>query len=216
MKLVRLKFAIKVFLMLFILFTSKSYSTIHNVSVSNFQFSPPNLNVTVGDTVKWNWVSGFHTTTCNGTSGTTRPSGAAAWNADISSGSPTFSYVVTVPGSYHYVCLPHAPEMAGNINADPSGISQLTEIVNGYELSQNFPNPFNPATNIKFSIPSAAFVKLSVFNNSGKTVETLVNEKLMSGTYQVDWNAVNLPSGVYFYKLETDNFINVRKMLLVK
>ena len=196
--------------------STKSYSTTFNVTAANFAFSPANINVTVGDTVKWTRTSGSHTTTCDGSNGTTRPSGAAPWNADLDAGSPTFTYVIRVAGTYHYVCEPHAPDMAGNINAVASSISQLTELVNSYELAQNFPNPFNPTTNIKFSIPTSSKVVLTIYNSMGKEVESLVNEKLNQGSYQVDWNAVNFSSGIYYYKIQTDGFIQTRKMLLIK
>lgn len=196
--------------------TNISYSTIRNVMVSNFSFSPASINATVGDTIKWTWSNGGHTTTCNGTNGTTRPAGASPWNSDINSGSPTFTYVIRVAGLYHYVCEPHAPDMAGDINAVASSISQLTELVQSYELSQNFPNPFNPTTNIKFSIPNSSKVVLTVYNNTGMEVETLINENLNQGSYQVDWNAVNFTSGVYYYKIQAEGFIQTRKMLLIK
>ena len=63
--------------------------------------------------------------------------------------------------------------MAGNINAVASSITQITELVNSYELLQNYPNPFNPVTNIKFSIPNSSVVTLKIFNNMGQEVETL-------------------------------------------
>lgn len=205
-----------IFVSLILLSSAKSYSTTFNVTAANFSFSPANINVTVGDTIKWTRTSGSHTTTCDGTNGTTRPSGAAPWNSDLNSGSPTFTYVIRVAGLYHYVCEPHAPDMAGDINAVASSISQLTELVQSYELSQNFPNPFNPSTNIKFSIPNSSKVVLTIYNNTGKEVETLVNENLNQGSYQVDWNAVNFTSGVYYYKIQADGFIQTRKMLLIK
>ena len=201
---------------LMLIISTKSYSTTINVTAANFVFTPANINVTVGDTVKWTRTSGSHTTTCDGSNGTTRPSGAAPWDADLDAGSPTFTYVIRVAGTYHYVCDPHAPDMAGNINAVASSISQLTELVNSYELAQNFPNPFNPVTNIKFSLPNSSKVVLTIYNSMGKEVETLVNEKLNQGSYLVDWNAVNFSSGVYYYKIQTDGFIQTRKMLLIK
>ncbi len=85
-----------------------------------------------------------------------------------------------------------------------------------YSLSQNFPNPFNPATKIKFSIPDNAFAKLVIYDALGKEVETLVNEQLNAGSYESDWNASNFPSGVYYYKLTTDNFIQTKRMVLLK
>lgn len=83
------------------------------------------------------------------------------------------------------------------------GINQInSEVPDKFSLSQNYPNPFNPATNIKFQIPQSGFVKLTVFDVLGKEVQTLVNEHLKPGTYEVDFNGENLPSGVYYYKLE--------------
>ncbi|MBK8549813.1 MAG: T9SS type A sorting domain-containing protein [Ignavibacteria bacterium] len=197
--------------------TTASYSVTHNVAATSGNiFSPANISVSVGDTIKWTRTGGSHTTTCNGSEGSTRPSGAPAWNAPLTSASPTFIYVIQVAGMYHYVCEPHAPDMAGNINAVASSITQLTEIVRSYELSQNFPNPFNPVTNINFSIPNSSNVVLKVFNNMGQEIETLVNEKLNAGSYQVDWNAVNYTSGIYYYKIQTEGFIETRKMLLIK
>ena len=85
-----------------------------------------------------------------------------------------------------------------------------------FKLYQNYPNPFNPNTNMKFDIPKSSFVKMVIYNALGKEVATLVNEKLYAGSYEVDWNGSGYPSGVYFYKLETDDFVNVKKMLMIK
>ncbi len=85
-----------------------------------------------------------------------------------------------------------------------------------YSLAQNYPNPFNPSTTINFSIPKSGIVKLVVYDIAGKVVSVLVNEQLNTGSYQYDFNASNISSGVYFYRLETDGFSDVKKMLLVK
>ncbi len=105
---------------LFALAAISANGTIHTVSVSNFQFSPASVtNVLVGDTMRWVWVSGNHTTTDNPLSqpGTSLPEGAATWDAIISAGSPSFDYRVVVAGVYNYWCKPHAPEMAGSFTA---------------------------------------------------------------------------------------------------
>jgi hypothetical protein len=83
-------------------------------------------------------------------------------------------------------------------------------------LSQNYPNPFNPTTNIKFQITNNKFVILKVYDNLGKEVRTLVQQELKAGYYIVNFNAENLPSGVYFYKLTADGFSDVKKMALIK
>ncbi len=85
-----------------------------------------------------------------------------------------------------------------------------------YSLSQNYPNPFNPATSIKFDIPKNDFVTLKVYDMLGREISTLVNEKLNAGTYSADWNASQFPSGVYFYRLQTDSYTEVKKMILTK
>lgn len=85
-----------------------------------------------------------------------------------------------------------------------------------YSLGQNYPNPFNPMTKVKFEIPNSGFVKLKVYDVQGREVAVLVNEQLNQGTYEVDWNALNYPGGVYFYKLTSDGFSDAKRMVLVK
>ena len=85
-----------------------------------------------------------------------------------------------------------------------------------FSLSHNYPNPFNPKSNIKFQIAKLSSVKLIVFDVLGREISTLVNEKLTPGTYQVEWDGSNYPSGMYFYKLITENYTETRKMVLVK
>ncbi|MEO8211324.1 MAG: YCF48-related protein [bacterium] len=89
-------------------------------------------------------------------------------------------------------------------------------IPNDFSLSQNYPNPFNPTTNINFSIPKSSFVTLKVYDMLGKEVASLVNENLNPGSYYFDFNAANLTSGIYFYKLTTLNFTDIKKMTLLK
>lgn len=80
----------------------------------------------------------------------------------------------------------------------------------------NFPNPFNPSTKINFTIPSDGFVRLSVFDISGKKIKTLLNEFRLAGNYSISFDGSNLSSGIYFYKLETNEFVQTKKMTLVK
>ncbi|MBI5729940.1 MAG: T9SS type A sorting domain-containing protein [Ignavibacteriales bacterium] len=95
-------------------------------------------------------------------------------------------------------------------------VEKLDEIPTGYELSQNYPNPFNPTTNIKFSIPEQGFVSLKIYNTLGQEVATLLNEYKSAGTYQVDFNAAKLSSGMYVYTLSSGNYRISKKMLLMK
>jgi hypothetical protein len=85
-----------------------------------------------------------------------------------------------------------------------------------FSLYQNFPNPFNPSTKIRYSVPQLSQVQINVFDVLGNKIETLVNEVKPLGTYEIIWNAANLPSGVYFYKLQTAYYSIVKKMSLTK
>lgn len=100
---------------------------------------------------------------------------------------------------------------------NPVGIQTISnEMPDKFELSQNYPNPFNPMTNINFSIPRAGYVKLVVFDPLGKGVAELVNGQYTPGSYKVDFDASQLSSGTYFYRLEADGFTYVKKMVLIK
>jgi hypothetical protein len=91
-----------------------------------------------------------------------------------------------------------------------------SEIPTEYNLEQNYPNPFNPITTIQFSLPEQSFVRLEVFNALGEKVSTLVSEELNAGNYKHEWNAENLSSGIYFYRMNTDKFSEIKKMILLK
>lgn len=97
------------------------------------------------------------------------------------------------------------------------GIHSINEeIPSSYSLSQNYPNPFNPSTNIGFRIADFGLVRLTIFDISGRQISELVNKELKQGNYEVNWNAENISSGIYFYKLETGKFTETKKMILIK
>ena len=98
----------------------------------------------------------------------------------------------------------------------PIGIHQISTIVKEYSLNQNYPNPFNPNTKINFTIPKTEAVFLNVYDILGRQVKSLVNETLTQGEYQVDFDAKNLSSGMYYYSLRAGDFVSVKKMVLVK
>ncbi|MBK6915048.1 MAG: T9SS type A sorting domain-containing protein [Ignavibacteriales bacterium] len=85
-----------------------------------------------------------------------------------------------------------------------------------YFLSDNYPNPFNPNTSISYSIPENAFVTLKIYDVLGNEVVVLINEQKESGNYQIDFNASELSSGIYYYTLTAGNFTSTKKMILVK
>jgi hypothetical protein len=91
-----------------------------------------------------------------------------------------------------------------------------TADIKEYALNSNYPNPFNPTTQISYQLPENSFVNLIVYNAIGQKVAELVNQNQISGKYSVQFNAENLPSGVYIYKLQIDSFSDVKKMLLLR
>jgi photosystem II stability/assembly factor-like uncharacterized protein len=91
-----------------------------------------------------------------------------------------------------------------------------TEIPTECKLSQNYPNPFNPSTNISFDISSATLVKLSIYNILGMEVKVLADEYFSPGKYETQFNASDLPSGTYFYRLKAGDFVETKKMILIK
>ncbi|MDZ7764160.1 MAG: T9SS type A sorting domain-containing protein [Melioribacteraceae bacterium] len=85
-----------------------------------------------------------------------------------------------------------------------------------FELSQNYPNPFNPSTTINYSVPTSGLVTLKVYNILGQEVKTLVNTVQNAGFHNVSFDASTLSSGVYIYRLSSGNFVNTKKMILLK
>jgi photosystem II stability/assembly factor-like uncharacterized protein len=102
-------------------------------------------------------------------------------------------------------------------NSTGVGISTISsELPDGFSLSQNYPNPFNPSTKIKFDVFKSSFVKLAVYDILGREVSSLVNQQLQAGTYEYEFNAAALNSGTYYYRISTDNFSEIKKMVLIK
>jgi subtilisin-like proprotein convertase family protein len=97
------------------------------------------------------------------------------------------------------------------------GISEISnKIPGGFVLFQNYPNPFNPNTVISFDLPKTGYVNLKVFDLLGREISTLINENLKAGNYQYTFKASALPSGIYFYTLNSGDFNKTQKMILVK
>ncbi|MCC7158724.1 MAG: proprotein convertase P-domain-containing protein [Ignavibacteria bacterium] len=102
-------------------------------------------------------------------------------------------------------------------NAVFTGVNQIaSEIPLKFMLHQNYPNPFNPVTSIKFAIPSSAFTVIKVYDIIGREVAKLVDKQLSAGTYEVTFDGKDFASGVYFYRIESADFVDVKKMMLVK
>ena len=110
-----------------------------------------------------------------------------------------------------------APGTAFQFTVGIVGIEPVSgEIPSVFKLFSNYPNPFNPITKIKFDIAKNTNAKLLVYDVLGRVVETLVNGELKAGRYEVDFDGYSLSSGVYFYKLVTSDFVDTKKMLMIK
>lgn len=220
-------FYLLTFLPLLIISTSGYSQSLHMVELSNFQFSPDSLTIEVGDTVRWTNVAGTHNVVADDSSFINGPAAPAPW---------TFEHVFTATGNNPYYCEPHGGPggfgMSGVIIVEqPVSVSDNELFVNEFVLNQNYPNPFNPSTTIRYTIPSDGFVKLSVYNTIGEEVRTLINEFKEAGSYNENFNAAELSSGIYFYKLQVgdpskglpagrqgseQSFVQTKKMILLK
>ncbi|MBK7160365.1 MAG: agmatine deiminase family protein [Ignavibacteria bacterium] len=133
-------------------------------------------------------------------------------------GTKIYYYISAVSNSGRTVTKPlTAP--SGNFRftiENPTAVQNSEIELNSFNLKQNYPNPFNPTTNLEFVIPDLGFVSLKVYDLSGKEVAVLVNEKLSPGRYKTEFKANNLPSGVYFVKMESGDFRDVKRMVLIK
>jgi hypothetical protein len=110
-----------------------------------------------------------------------------------------------------------------DLNLVPTNVESSMPIVSGFYLEQNYPNPFNPSTKIKYQIPASqnpskggTFVTLKVYDILGNEIATLVNEEKTAGSYEVDFNASGLASGIYLYKLISPNFSETKKMIFLR
>ncbi|HOI28605.1 MAG TPA: T9SS type A sorting domain-containing protein [Melioribacteraceae bacterium] len=103
-----------------------------------------------------------------------------------------------------------------DVNVGLTDVEEVAEIPTEFSLSQNYPNPFNPTTNIKFGLPKESNVTLRIFNILGEEVATLVNKVMPAGFHTINFDASRMTSGMYIYRIEADNFVQVKKMLLMK
>jgi hypothetical protein len=128
----------------------------------------------------------------------------------------------SMPRWYIYYTSTVSPNISTffNIDATRSNVTAIGSVErvppSEHFLGQNYPNPFNPSTSISFTIPSRSNVSLKVIDILGREVATLVYEEMSAGSYSRQWDAVNMPSGVYFYRLRAGNFVKTEKMVLMK
>ena len=186
--------------------------TTHDVTVTNFYFTPAILTITAGDAVRWTNVLGDHNVVADDNSFTSGPVAPAPWE---------YTYVFTAAGTNPYYCQLHGGPggigMSGTIIVqDPVSVPGEEFFAEKFELNQNYPNPFNPSTKINFVLPFESFVSIKVYDIIGNEVAMLVNETKSAGKYDVEFNADKLPSGIYVYQLTAGSFIQSKKMILLR
>ncbi len=115
-----------------------------------------------------------------------------------------------------YACRQDGKIIKGNTDISNSINLISSEVPDKFELKQNYPNPFNPTTKINFSIRNSGIVLLTIYNQAGQFVIQLINEYKTPGSYSVNFDGGNLPSGVYYYKMEVNNISETKKMILIK
>jgi hypothetical protein len=143
------------------------------------------------------------------------PADSVRLRAKTSGGVPNAVYNVVVTAKGPNGTPVHTRNVTVNVGFVGIGIIS-GEIPNEFYLYQNFPNPFNPSTQIRFDIAKAGIVKLNVYDITGKQVASVVDGTLQPGKYSYDFDGANLSTGVYFYRIETPDYTSIRKMILVK
>ncbi len=137
-------------------------------------------------------------------------------HANSTNGTPVNYYNFTDAAKQVYMNEVVRMAKLGKISKPVSVTESNSNMPKAYALEQNYPNPFNPTTTIKFSLPKSSNVKLAVYDILGRLVTKLIDGNLEAGYHKVQFNASNLASGVYFYRIEAGNFVNVKKLMLLK
>lgn len=185
----------------------KTNATIHNVEVEDFEFNPTTFIANVGDTVHWFWTEGFHTTTSF-----LIPAGAQPWDQPLFSSAQTFDYVLLVPGSYDYICSPHASMgMTGNIT-----VVGTTGISENIIPSLNFTSNYVSNGNLYFNYSSPGFSQISyrLYDIVGQEVYAATVANKSAGIISEYIYVGNMPKGIYILGLFAKNSQVTRRIVI--
>ena len=174
-------------------------------------------NYDSNDVNVWNWIT---TGTLQSTYTTSSADGIVTFICtdpqSVNSGETSTYYFAIGYSKTEAEIISALSEAETKYNSVFTSVEQIDQLPSGFSLSQNYPNPFNPSTKINFSIPQRDYVSLNVYNVLGQQVAELINKNMETGTYSVDFNASNLPSGVYVYTLLAGSTKLSNKMMLIK
>jgi plastocyanin len=176
-------------------------ATVHMVDVADFMFTPSTLTVRPGDTIRWMWVNGTHTTTSNSI-----PSGATPWNHNINSASSFFDYVPTVPGTYNYICSIHPTLMVASFTVSNPAATPITA---GSLTGNAWPNPASNTLHIVFNNATQP-VTVSLVNMAGREVM----RKEYTALKETDLNIAAIPEGNYILRTEQNSNVAIRKLVI--
>ncbi len=187
--------------------TIRSNAKIVTVIVSDNQFSPSNAILNVGDTIKWQWESGTHTTTS-----TSVPANAGAWDAPIDAANTVFSYVVMEPGAYAYQCNFHFQ----------MGMRGLFTAIEHTGINENQPDVFmNVKANslsdqiyVDLNTAKAGAMNLRLYNILGKEIRNLLSTQQGAGSYHYTYDVGDLARGIYFVKLSMQDVDLVKRIMI--
>ncbi|MFI5145322.1 MAG: DUF2341 domain-containing protein [Ignavibacteria bacterium] len=178
-------------------------------------------------TLRWNKNTEFDLDKYLVYRGTTNNPASSTLIDSVAGSPPDSNYTATglTNGTTYYFWVKAADRFCNRRTSGYSNMATVTPVVvasiqkgvpKQFALHQNYPNPFNPVTRILYDLPKGSIVKITVFDITGREVETLVNEFLAAGYHEADFDATNLASGVYFYKLEAGSFVDQKKMIVLK
>jgi len=205
-----LAYSVNLWISLFFLFLFQSgFSTVWIIQASNYVFTPSELpSVQLGDTIRWIWIEGIHTTTS-----TMIPLGASQWDAPLTESSPFYDYIPPIPGKYNYECTLHASSgMFGYFTVmETTGISFNTKI----DFAKIHPNPFTTSTTIEYTLNSPQTVTITFYNSFGGVVD-IIKEHQQQGVQKVIWTPGDLDEGIYYIRMEAGCRIARGKVVLVR
>ena len=203
-----MKIMLNMFLSLFLF--ALSFAVTFDVTIVGMTFEPSSLAIPAGSVVRWTNSSAIsHTATSTDT--------PEAWQDANISPATTFEITFNNVGNFPYDCDYHA-SMTGTIIVDPVdlGIDHSSVISETFQLHSNYPNPFNPTTNIEYSLLENSVVELIIYNIKGRQISTLIDDFRTAGHYSIKWDASSYPSGMYFAEIKAGKYVRTKKLMLIK